>query len=127
MTGTRADTSIFGNLFEFCRSPSIHSDHDRYPMMDEIIGKVPRRLKTRLGKCEADRRSSADREPLQVMKKPHGGDPVFSDGGGRVCSVGWPQRFRSIQLASLRDGQLKAEIAYGNPRRPEGPKLSMMH
>jgi len=53
MTGTRADTSIFGNLFEFCRSPSIHSDHDRYPMMDEIIRKVSRRLKTRLGKCEA--------------------------------------------------------------------------
>jgi hypothetical protein len=42
----------FRKPLEFGHSPSVHSDCNRYPMMEEIILKVTRGLKTRLGKCE---------------------------------------------------------------------------
>jgi hypothetical protein len=77
----------FGNLFEFGHSPSIQSDRDRYPMMDEIIRKVLCRLKTRLGKCEAVGNLALITCPpsLPVMERGRIGDPAFSNGGDREC------------------------------------------
>jgi hypothetical protein len=74
-------------FFEFGHSPSIHLDRDRYPMMDEIIRKVSRRLKTRLGKCEAVGDLALIRSRPLVLRGRHA-TRVFSDGDGRGCSVG---------------------------------------